>query len=139
MVASWRRVRGRVISYLAFSPEVGREIHANAIESIHALLRRISRTRGHILSGDADTKLIGLALRNVTANRERAFTQCRAAANRLAIACGGRFTRPAAQQHGGGDMPAASAVRRKRRPRSRTAYEASHTECQTALPGTVSS
>ena len=40
----------------------------NAIESINAQLRKIIKTRGHFPSDDAATKLIWLALRNITAD-----------------------------------------------------------------------
>jgi putative transposase len=39
----------------------------NAIESINARLRKIIKTRGHFPSDDAASKLIWLALRNITA------------------------------------------------------------------------
>ena len=43
----------------------------NAIESLHSQLRKIIKTRGHFPSDDAATKLIWLALRNITANHGR--------------------------------------------------------------------
>jgi len=39
----------------------------NAIESVNATLRKIIKTRNHFHSDDAATKLIWLALRNITA------------------------------------------------------------------------
>jgi putative transposase len=44
----------------------------NAIESVHSRLRKIIKTRGHFPSDDAATKLIWLALRNITADWGRA-------------------------------------------------------------------
>jgi putative transposase len=44
----------------------------NAIESVNARLRKIIKTRGHFPSDDAATKLIWLALRNITAEWGRA-------------------------------------------------------------------
>ena len=68
-VASWRRALSHVIPFLAFPPAVRRVIYTtNAIESINARLRKIIKTRGHIPSDDAATKLIWLALRNITAD-----------------------------------------------------------------------
>ena len=59
----------RVIPFFAFPPEVRRVIYTtNAIESINAQLRKIIKTRGHFPSDDAATKLIWLALRNITAD-----------------------------------------------------------------------
>ena len=43
----------------------------NALESVHAQLRKIIKTRGHFPTDDAATKLIWLALRNITAKWER--------------------------------------------------------------------
>ncbi len=40
--------------------------HDNALESVHARLRKIIKTRGHFPHDDAATKLIWLALRNTT-------------------------------------------------------------------------
>jgi hypothetical protein len=37
----------------------------NVIESVHMQLRKIIKTRGHFLNGDAAIKLIWLALRNI--------------------------------------------------------------------------
>jgi putative transposase len=97
VVAAWRRAWDRVIPFFAFPPEVRRVVYTtNAIESIHARLRKIIKTRGHFPSDDAATKLIWLALRNITANWGRAATQWRAAMNQFAIAYGDRFTRSAA-------------------------------------------
>jgi putative transposase len=39
----------------------------NARESVHARLRKIIKTRGHFPNDEAATKLIWLALRNITA------------------------------------------------------------------------
>jgi putative transposase len=96
VVASWRRAWDRVIPFFAFPPQVSRVIYTtNAIESIHSRLRKIIKTRGHFLSDDAATKLIWLALRNITADWGRAAKQWREAMNQFAIAYGDRFTRPA--------------------------------------------
>ncbi len=97
VVAAWRRAWDRVIPFFAFPPEVRRVIYTtNAIESIHARLRKIIKTRGHFPSDDAATKLIWLALRNITADWGRAAKEWRAAMNQFAIAYGERFIRAAA-------------------------------------------
>lgn len=83
--------------FCAFPPQVRRVVYTtNAIESIHTRLRKIIKTRGHFPSDDAATKLIWLALRNITADWSRAAKEWRAAMNQLAIAYGDRFTRAAA-------------------------------------------
>jgi putative transposase len=67
----------------------------NAIESLHSQLRKIIKTRGHFPSDDAATKLIWLALRNITADWGRAAKQWREAMNQFAVLYDERFTRRA--------------------------------------------
>jgi len=61
---------------------------------VHAQLRKIIRTRGHFPHDDAATKLIWLALRNITAKWERPAPSWREAMNQFAIPYGERFTLP---------------------------------------------
>jgi putative transposase len=97
VTAAWRRAWDRVIPFFAFPPGVRRVVYTtNAIESIHSRLRKIIKTRGHFPSDDAATKLIWLALRNITADWGRAAKEWREAMNQFAIAYGDRFTRLAA-------------------------------------------
>jgi len=99
VVASWRRAWDRVIPFYAFPPAVRRVVYTtNAIESIHSQLRKIIKTRGHFPSDDAATKLIWLALRNITADWGRAAKEWREAMNQFAILYEERFTLAA---HGG--------------------------------------
>jgi len=71
--ASWRRAWEQVIPFFAFPPSVRKVIYTtNAIESVNARLRKIIKTRGHFPSDDAATKLIWLALRNITSEWSRA-------------------------------------------------------------------
>ena len=93
MVAAWRRAWDRVIPFFAFPPAVRRVIYTtNAIESINAQLRKIIKTRGHFHSDDAATKLIWLALRNITADWGRAAHHWKEAMNQFAILYEERFT-----------------------------------------------
>ena len=72
-MAAWRRAWDKVIPFFAFPPAVRKVIYTtNAIESVNARLRKIIKTRGHFPSDDAATKLIWLALRNITADWGRA-------------------------------------------------------------------
>jgi putative transposase len=99
VTASWRRAWDRVIPFFAFPPAVRRVVYTtNAIESLHSQLRKIIKTRGHFPSDDAATKLIWLALRNITADWSRAAKEWRDAMNQFAILYDERFTRHA---HGG--------------------------------------
>jgi len=92
IVASWRRAWTHIIPFFAFPPEVRRLIYTtNALESVHAQLRKIIKTRGHFPNDDAATKLIWLALRNITAKWERTSHYWRAAMNQFAILYEGRF------------------------------------------------
>ena len=96
VVASWRRAWDKVIPFFAFPPAVRKVVYTtNAIESINARLRKIIKTRGHFPSDDAAAKLIWLALRNITADWERAAKEWREAMNQFAIAYGDRFMRAA--------------------------------------------
>jgi len=97
VVAAWRRAWDRVIPFFAFPPAVRRVIYTtNAIESINARLRKIIKTRGHFPSDDAATKLIWLALRNITADWGRAAHNWKEAMNQFAILYADRFTKTAA-------------------------------------------
>jgi len=96
VVASWRRAWDRVIPFFAFPPAVRRVVYTtNAIESLHSQLRKIIKTRGHFPGDDAATKLIWLALRNITADWGRASKEWREAMNQFAILYEERFTLPA--------------------------------------------
>lgn len=96
VVAAWRRAWDRVIPFFAFPPEVRRVIYTtNAIESVNARLRKILKTRGHFPSDEAATKLIWLALRNITKDWARAAPHWKAAMNQFAILYEERFTHAA--------------------------------------------
>jgi putative transposase len=86
VAVSWRRAWTHVIPFFAFPPEVRRRIYTtNSLESVHAQLRKILKTRGHFPTDDAATKLIWLALRNITAKWERTAYYWRPALNQFAI------------------------------------------------------
>jgi putative transposase len=94
VVAAWRRAWDRVIPFFAFPPAVRRVIYTtNAIESVNARLRKIIKTRGHFPSDDAASKLIWLALRNITADWSRAAHNWKEAMNQFAILYADRFTK----------------------------------------------
>ncbi len=95
VAAAWRRAWTNVIPFFAFPPAVRRVIYTtNAIESVNAQLRKIIKTRGHFPSDDAASKLIWLALRNITANWNRAAYDWKEAMNQFAILYQDRFARP---------------------------------------------
>jgi len=84
--------------FFAFPPAVRKVVYTtNAIESINARLLKIIKSRGHFPSDDAATKLIWLALRNITAEWGRAAPDWKIAMNQFAILYVDRFTKTAAQ------------------------------------------
>jgi putative transposase len=96
VVAAWRRAWSHVIPFFAFPPQIRRVIYTtNAIESINSQLRKIIKSRGHFPSDDAASKLIWLALRNITADWGRAAKDWKEAMNQFAILYEDRFTKPA--------------------------------------------
>jgi transposase-like protein len=93
--AAWRNAWDRVIPFFAFPPAVRKVIYTtNAIENVNAQLRKIIKTRGHFPTDDAATKLIWLALRNITAGWSRAAHDWKQAMNQFAILYADRFVRP---------------------------------------------
>jgi putative transposase len=94
IVKSWRTAWEQVIPFFAFPPEVRRVIYTtNGLESINARVRKIIKTRGHFPTDEAATKLIWLALRNITATWSTALYHWKAAMNQFAILYEDRFTR----------------------------------------------
>jgi len=92
VVDSWRRAWTHVIPFFAFPPEVRRILYTtNALESVHAQLRKIIKTRGHFPNDEAATKLIWLALRNITAKWARGPIHWKAAMRQFAILYDDRF------------------------------------------------
>ena len=66
-MGAWRSAWDEVIPFFAFPPEVRRVIFTtDAIESVNARLHIDLKTRGLVHNDDAATKLIWLALRNIT-------------------------------------------------------------------------
>ncbi len=93
VAAAWRRAWAQVIPFFTFPPAIRRVIYTtNAIESVNARVRKIIKTRGHFPTDDAATKLIWLALRNITADWGKAAHHWKAAMNQFAILYDDRFT-----------------------------------------------
>ena len=98
VVGAWRRAWSHVIPFFAFPPSIRKVIYTtNAIESVNARLRKIIKTRGHFPSDDAASKLIWLALKNITADwGKKAAKDWKDAMNQFAILYEDRFTKAAA-------------------------------------------
>lgn len=89
---SWRRNWEQVIPFFAFPAAVRRIIYTtNVIESLHSEVRKAVRGRGHFPSDEAATKLIWLALRNITAKWKNPPIQWHAAKAQFAIQFEDRF------------------------------------------------
>ena len=89
---SWRRNWEAVIPFYAFPLEVRKIIYTtNAIESLNASVRKAVRNKGHFPSDQAATKLIWLALRNITANWKRPPIAWQSAKAQFPIQFGARF------------------------------------------------
>jgi len=89
---AWRRQWAQVTPFFAYPHEVRRIIYTtNAIESLHMRLRKIVKNRGHFPSDEAATKLLYLALRNITQNWSMAPKTWKEAANQFTILFGQRF------------------------------------------------
>jgi transposase-like protein len=92
IVQAWRRVWDQVIPFFAYPPEIRKIIYTtNAIESLHMQLRKVLKNRGHFPSDEAATKLIYLALRNITKQWQNPPITWKAAAIQFAIRFGERF------------------------------------------------
>ena len=92
IVKSWRQAWAYVIPFFAFPADVRRVIYTtNALESVHARVRKIIKTRGHFPNDEAATKLIWLTLRNIMADWSRASIHWKKALNQFAILYDDRF------------------------------------------------
>ena len=89
---SWRRRWGGSDSVFRLLPG-GRKIlyTTNAIESLHSQVRKAIRNKGHSPSDEAATKLMYLALRNITAKWNKPPRAWHAAKAQFAIQFGDRF------------------------------------------------
>jgi putative transposase len=93
IVQIWRRQWPQVIPFFAYPPEVRRILYTtNAIESLHMRLRKIVKNRGHFPNDEAATKLLFLALRNISKKWNMPQHNWKEAANQFAIVFGDRFT-----------------------------------------------
>ena len=89
---SWRRNWAQIIPFFAFAAPVRKMIYTtNAIESLHSGVRKSIRNKGHFPSDEAATKLIYLALRNITAKWKNPPIAWTAAKAQFAIQFGERF------------------------------------------------
>lgn len=95
IVKAWRQAWTHVIPFFAFPPDVRRVIYpTNILESVHARIRKVIKTRGHFPTDEAATKLIWFALRNVMATwTPKAARHWRETVHQFAILYEDRFLR----------------------------------------------
>lgn len=89
---NWRRNWKAVIPFFALPSEVRKIIYTtHAIETLNAMVRKAVRNRGHFPNDQAATKLIWLALRNITVGWRNPPISWHAAKVQLAIEFEDRF------------------------------------------------
>jgi len=94
---AWRRAWTHVVPFFAFPPAIRRVLYTtNVLESVHARLRKIIKTRGHFPNDEAATKLLWLALRNITREWALPLRTWREAMTQFALLYDERFTTPQA-------------------------------------------
>ncbi len=82
----------QVLPFFAFPPAIRRVIYTtNATLSVNAQVRKIIKTCGHFPTDDAASKLIWLALRNITADWSKPARHWKEAMNQFAILYDDRF------------------------------------------------
>jgi transposase-like protein len=92
---TWRRAWVHVVPFYAFPPAIRRVLYTtNVLESVHARLRKIIKTRGHFPNDEAATKLLWLAFRNITRDWVLPLRTWRDAMTQFALLYADRFTTP---------------------------------------------
>lgn len=93
LTSSRRRAWTQVIPFFAFPPLIRRVLYTtNVLENLHRQLRKIIKTRGLFPTDEAATKLLWLALRNITLKWAAPAKAWCDAMNHFAILYGDRFT-----------------------------------------------
>ncbi len=88
----WRRNWGHIIPFFDYPPEIRKVIYTtNTIESVNRSLRKIMKNRAVFPSDDALSKLLYLALRNISQNWTMPVYDWKAALNRFSIQFEDRF------------------------------------------------
>ncbi len=83
---SWRRNWEQIIPFLAYPMEIRKVIYTtNAIESLNSTLREAVKARGHFPSDQAATKLLYLAIKNLTLKWKKPPREWTMAMNQFAI------------------------------------------------------
>src|SRR6266567_3442464 len=95
IIRLWENAWAEFVPFLAYSPEIRKVLYStNAIESVHARLRRSVRARGHFPTEQAAMKCLYLAVRSLDPTgrgRQRWSTRWKPALNAFAITFEGRI------------------------------------------------
>jgi putative transposase len=95
IIRLWETAWAEFVPFLAYSPEIRKVIYStNAIESVHARLRRSVRARGHFPTEQAAMKCLYLAVRSLDPTgrgQQRWSTRWKPALNAFAITFEGRL------------------------------------------------
>ena len=95
IIRLWQNAWAEFVPFLAYSPEIRKVIYStNAIESVHARLRRSVRARGHFPTEQAALKCLYLAVRSLDPTgrgQQRWSTRWKPALNAFAITFEGRI------------------------------------------------
>ena len=93
----WSRAWAEFVPFLDYSPEIRRVIYStNAIESLNARFRRVTRARGHFPNEQAALKCLYLVVRSLDpkgTGQERWMNRWKPALNAFAITFEGRLFR----------------------------------------------
>lgn len=101
------------------------------IGSMNARLRKIIKTRGHFPGDDAATRLIWLALRNITADWGRAANHWKTAMNPFAILCEARDSQRVSRKMETNFSIASAGTSQAPSAAVEKSHRASHTEMRT--------
>ncbi len=83
---SWREHWEHITPFFAYPPEIRKVIYTtNAIESMNASLRKVTKNRGAFPNDQAAIKLLYLAIRNISKRWTRPLNDWNGAINRFAI------------------------------------------------------
>ena len=87
----WRQRWEHVIPFFAYPPEIRKVIYTtNAIESINAAIRKVTKKRGAFPTADSIRKVLYLAITKASERWSRPIKDWRAALNHFAIVFGDR-------------------------------------------------
>lgn len=95
IVRLWENAWAEFVPFLDYSPEIRKVIYStNAVESLHARMRRATRARGHFPTEQAALKCLYLVVRSLDPTgkgRKRWMNRWKAALNAFAITFEGRI------------------------------------------------